>query len=57
MFFKTEIFNNFRNEQKIVNIKNNFENFKENVNKTNDHIKDAIEKRGSELDTEGKTFI
>ena len=57
MFFKTEIFNNFRNEQKIVNIENNFENFKENVNKTNDHIKDVIEKRGSELHTEGKTFI
>ena len=33
MFFKTEIFNNFRNEQKIVNIENNFENFKENVTK------------------------
>ena len=44
-------------KQKIVNIENNFENFKENVNKTNDHIKDAIEKRGSELHTEGEKFI
>ena len=35
--------------QKIVNIQNNFEKFKENVNKTND----VIEKSGSELHTDG----
>ena len=38
---------------KLVNIQNNFENFKENVNKTNDPIKDVIEKSGSELHTDG----
>ena len=44
-------------KQKKVNIQNNFENFIENVNKTNHHIKDIIEKGSSELHTEGEKFI
>ena len=33
------------------------ENFKENVNKINNHIKDVIEKSGLELHTEREKFI
>ena len=44
-------------KQQIVNIQNNSENFKENGNKTNDHINDDIEKSGTELHTEREKFI
>ena len=38
-------------------MQNYFENCKENVNKTNNHISDVIEKSGSEMHTEGEKFI
>ena len=53
----TETFNNFRYETENSKHPNSFENFKENVNKTNDHITDVIEKSGSEMHTEGGKFI